>query len=1256
MSVDQLSGGNVEPRGLEEEMRSSYLDYAMSVIVGRALPDVRDGLKPVHRRVLYAMHQSGLQPNRPYRKCAFVVGEVMGTFHPHGDSAIYDTLVRMGQDFAMRNPLIDPQGNFGSIDSDPAAAMRYCVTGDTRVATSEGTVRIDSLVPEARPESDNEVDLEVLDRLGRPVAASQLFHSGDHPTIRVRTGHGHELTGTHNHPVLCLVDVGGVPMLMWKLLEEIQPGDRVAISRTARPEGDAAPDHDLQSALLTGAFVSEGWISDKRAGFNNIDPEFFDAVIEAYDAVVGGPRYVYERQIASGSRLFELDVHNLEHLATSPLAPMANALSRDKRVPDDIWRSGRSVKQMFLRSLFTGDGSSSLLPRSTIQVSYSTYSEQLARDVQLLLLELGVAARICRYQKGEFKVVISNRRDARLFTRNVGFLGAKQRKLERQLDAIPESSRALSRDFVPYVADYIRAESGSRWIDRDWLNRHNIDRVERWEQGGTAILERIASEETRSIVEPLVTGDYLYAEVQSVEDAGVQAVYSLKVESEDHSFLTNGFVSHNTEARLSRLATEMLRDIDQDTVDFGPNYDDSQLEPLVLPSRFPNLLVNGASGIAVGMATNIPPHNLRESIDATVAYLDDPSIDVGGLMKHLKGPDFPTGGIITGRTGIREAYETGRGRVVIKARAHIEPLRQGKEAIIVTEMPYQVPKGDGRNDGSGLIKKIAEVVQNGKVKEVSDLRDESDKSGIRLVIELKRDAIPKVALNKLYKHTPLQTTFGVNMVALVDNVPRSLGLLPIIKNYVDHQRDVVVRRTKYELRGAESRLHILEGLLVALTDLDAVIELIRRSPDPDEARQGLMDRFELTRVQAQAILDLRLQRLTALEADKIKQDHADTLERIRELRELLGDEERVKALIKEELLEIRERYGDERRTEITASEDEIDIEDLIADQQMVISITKSGYIKSLPLATYRQQHRGGKGVMGMDMKDEDYIEHLFVCSSHDYLLFFSNRGKVYRQKVYELPEASRTAKGRALVNVLPLREGERVQAVLATRDFSEGKYVVFATRQGMIKKTEFTAYNTPIKADGIIAINIRDDDELVAVRRTSGDDDIIMVSHSGQAARFNEDQARPMGRDTSGVRGMNVSRGENHVLAMDVVRPDTELLVVTENGFGKRTPIEDYPLKGRGAMGVKTIGLTEKKGGVAGALIVREHQDLVFISQNGMVQRTGVRGISQQGRPAQGVKVMNMKEDDTVSAVALVVEDAPPAEEAADGPAELSAE
>ncbi len=689
-----------------------------------------------------------------------------------------------------------------------------------------------------------------------------------------------------------------------------------------------------------------------------------------------------------------------------------------------------------------------------------------------------------------------------------------------------------------------------------------------------------------------------------------------------------------TEARLERLATEMLRDIDSETVDFQPTYDGTRQEPVVLPARFPNLLVNGGSGIAVGMATNIPPHNLREVVAATRAYIDDPDIDVEGLMKYIKGPDFPTAGTILGRDGIRDAYATGRGRVRVQAKAHIEPIGQGKEAIIVTELPYQVRKG---GDG-GLIEKIADLVHEKKVSEITDVRDESDRRGMRVVIELKRDAIPKVVLNKLHKHTSMQTTFGVNMVALVDNVPRTLSLREVIGHYVDHQREVIVRRTKYELRRAEERAHVLEGLLIALANLDEVIALIRGSRDPETARTGLIERYELTLVQAQAILQLTLSRLTALEADKIKQEHADLVERIKELREILGDEQRVLDLIKDELAEIADAYGDDRRTEITHAEGEIDIEDLIADQQMVISITHSGYIKSLPLSTYRQQRRGGVGVTGMDMKDDDYIEHLFVTSTHDYLLFFTNRGKVYRLKVYELPEASRTAKGRALVNLLPLREGERVQSVLSTRDFTEGKYLVFATHDGIIKKTEFLAYNTPIKADGIIAINIRDDDELIAVRRTSGHDDIIMVSRSGQAARFSESAVRAMGRDTSGVRGMNVSQKGNAVLSMDVARDDQELLVVTENGYGKRTPIPEYPVKGRGTMGVKTITLTESKGQLAGALVVREHQELVFISQNGMVQRTSVRGINRYGRASQGVRVMNIRDDDQVSAVALVVE------------------
>ncbi len=1250
-SADVISGGNIEPRALEDEMRTAYLDYAMSVIVGRALPDVRDGLKPVHRRVLFAMNELGLGPTRPYSKCALIVGEVMGKYHPHGDAAIYDTLVRMAQDFSMRALLVDGQGNFGSVDDDPPAAMRYCVAGDTRVRLAGGTIRIGDLASGVQPDSERELALAVLDRLGRPVQASRIFHSGEHPTLKLRTREGFELCGTHNHPVLCLVDMVGVPLLMWKLLEEIRPGDRVLLNRTGMGSADAGLDvAERKLALLAGALVAEGWFSERRAGFNNVDRDFFDAVVDAYDDVVGGPRYVYSRTIRSGSVCHELDVQNLTALRSSPLVELEGSLSADKRVPEFVWAARPAFKRVFLQAMFEGDGSSSLLPRSTIQISYSTRSRQLAGGVQQLLLEFGVVSRLATSARGEIKVVVTNRRDARLFAERVGFLGAKQRKLEGELAHVPLSSRALSRDHVPYVASYIRAEAGSSGVQLDWLRRNNIDRIERWERSSTAILDRIRSEEVREVVAPLVTGDYYYAAVESVTDAGVQPVYSLRVDTEDHSFLTNGFVSHNTEARLARIATEMLRDLDMDTVDFAPNYDGSKREPLVLPARFPSLLVNGSSGIAVGMATNIPPHNLREVIGATIAYIEDPEITTEGLMRHIKGPDFPTGGIILGLSGIRDAYETGRGRVRVQAKAHIEPLKQGKEAIVVTELPYMVKKGGP----GGLIEKVADLVHEKKIPEISDIRDESDKRGMRLVIELKRDAIPKVVLNKLYKHTPLQSTFGVNMVALVDNVPRTLPLRAVIHNYVAHQREVIVRRTKHELAEKEARAHILQGLLRALDHLDEIIELIRASRDRDAAREQLMQRFDFSAIQASAILDLRLSQLTALEAETIQREHADVTERIAELRAILGEEARVLQVIKDELTEISERFADERRTEISASTDEIDIEDLIADQQMVITITQSGYIKSLPLATYRQQQRGGRGVTGMEMKDGDFIEHLFVCSSHDYLLFFSNRGKVYRSKVYELPEASRTAKGRALVNVLPLREAERIQAVLSTRDFSETKYLVFATREGVVKKTELSAYNTPIRADGIIAIKIRDDDELLAVRGVEAGEEVIMVSKAGLAVRFPESAARSMGRDTTGVRGMDVGDGE--VIAMDVARDDMDLLVVTENGYGKRTSIDQYRKTNRGAKGVKTIGLTEQKGALAGALVVREHQELVFISLGGMVQRTSVAGISRQGRAATGVRVMNLKSDDVVSAVALVVDNGAAAAAVEEAAAEGSAE
>ena len=686
-----------------------------------------------------------------------------------------------------------------------------------------------------------------------------------------------------------------------------------------------------------------------------------------------------------------------------------------------------------------------------------------------------------------------------------------------------------------------------------------------------------------------------------------------------------------TEARFSKIAVEMLRDIDANTVDWMPNYDETRREPKVLPSRMPNLLVNGAAGIAVGMATNIPPHNLGEVVDAIMHQIDNPDADADDLMEFIQGPDFPTGGVILGTGGYKEAYRTGRGRVRVRAKAHTEQLKGNRSAIVVTELPYQVNR-------AALIDNIVDLVKTKKITEISDLRNESDRAGMRLVIELKREAIPMVVLNKLYKHTQMQTTFGIINIALVGGVPRTLTLPEMLRAYIAFQKEIVIRRTKFELDKAETRAHILEGLLVALDNLDQIISIIRKAPDGDTARESLMDTFELTRPQAQAILDLRLQKLTGLERGKVKEEHAGLLARIKELRELLGDEGAVLSVIKSELTEIKRLYNDDRRTEIVPDEGEIDLEDLIAEEQMAITITKTGYVKRIPVATYRQQKRGGIGVAGMDLKEEDEVEHLFITSTHNYLLFFTSVGKVYRLKVHELPLAGRNAKGKHIVNLLPLRQDEKICAVINTRNFgeSDGKYLIFGTKLGVVKKTLFASYNTPRKSDGIIAIDIRDDDELLAVRNTSGDDDVMMISRLGQAIRFHEADARPIGRNASGVRGMKLRKGDE-VISMDIARDDSDLFVITENGFGKRTPISEYRITGRGGIGVRTIALTDRKGYLVGVKVVRENHEIMLQSRDGVVIRVRADGISRHGRATQGVRVMNMREGDVVSAIARMV-------------------
>ena len=801
----QAAAANVLPAELSKEMRTSFLEYSMSVIVSRALPDVRDGLKPVHRRILYAMNESGITPKRPHAKSARTVGDVIGKYHPHGDSAVYDTMVRLAQPFSMRVPLVDGHGNFGSIDGDSAAAMRY------------------------------------------------------------------------------------------------------------------------------------------------------------------------------------------------------------------------------------------------------------------------------------------------------------------------------------------------------------------------------------------------------------------------------------TEARLDKPAMELLRDLDKETVDFQPNYDESLQEPVVLPSRFPNLLVNGSSGIAVGMATNIPPHNLGEAIDATCMMIDNPDCTVDDLMKVLPGPDFPTGGIIMGRKGIRDAYETGKGSLTIRSKCRIEEGKNGKHSIVVSEIPYQVNR-------TNLLKKIADLIRDKKLPEISNVHDGADRHGIDIIIELKQNAIPQVVLNKLYKHTQLQVGFGCNMLALVNGVPRVLSLKEILHYYILHQEEVVERRTRYDLAKAEARAHILEGFVIALDNIDEVIQIIRSSNTDREAKDVLMERFKLSEKQSEAILEMKLRRLTGLEREKIEAELKELREKIDYYKRLLSDKDLVKQVIKEELTEIKEKFSSARITKITDEAKDLDVEDLIAEEEVAITVTKAGYVKRLPVATYRQQKRGGKGMQGVNLKEADFVEHLFISSTHAYLLFFSSRGRVYRLKAYEIPEASRHARGTAIVNVLPLEKGETIAAVIATKDFPEDEYLMFATSSGMVKKTSMKLYDRT-RRDGLIAINLKENDTLISVQRVAEGEKVMMVSSAGKAIMWDESEVRAMGRDTMGVRGMTVN-ADARVLGMEIARPGTELLVITELGYGKRTPVEEYPSHHRGGQGVYTITMTAKKGLLSAMKIVEENDEIMIITEEGVVVRTPVSGVSQLGRSTQGVHVMNVAGKDKVSAVA----------------------
>jgi len=1242
----------IVPQPIEKEMRTSYLDYAMSVIVSRALPDVRDGLKPVQRRILYAMFEAGLRPDRPYRKCAAVVGDVLKKYHPHGDAPVYEALVRMAQEWSFRYPLVDGQGNFGSIDGDPPAAMRYCLTGDALVLTAQGLERIDRLSLTGA----EDVDLRVLSVGNKVHTASKWFDCGNFPTKRVRTRRGYEVTGTMNHPLLvCVPDPDGRPSFVWKTIERIRPGDLLALDRSGAmwPEGrvdlrtlhpqlparSRTVRHVLPTeisedlAFLLGALIAEGSFRESTILFGNTSDEFFSQYRESWARTFPTCRLHVFRKSPNGYGKQSYWVGEVvsRHVLRFLRALGLQGRSADRQVPDVILRSPQPVVAAFLRGLYEGDGAVERSGSSLIRVGLTSKSRALLRQVQVLLLRFGIAATIGEeVSRGTYRLMLNGHDDLQRFAQTIGF--ATTRKVDALGCAVAANrGKALSKtDFVPFLSEFVRARAYRG--QRQWLSKHNFDRPVRLSAALPRLAKALPSYEYDE-VQGWAKKRYLFDEVASVEEAGEQRVYSIRVDSDCHSFVANGLFNHNTEARLSPLAMELLADIERDTVDLVPNYDEYEREPVVLPSKVPHLLMNGASGIAVGMASNIPPHNLGELVDALVALIDDAETDAEALMKIVKGPDFPTGGQILGRDGIKAAYATGRGSITVRAKAEIEEMRGGRTAIIVTEIPFQVNK-------SALIARTAELVRNKKLNGVSDLRDESDRRGMRVVIELRREANPQIVRNQLFKHTQLQTTFGANMLSLVDGVPRTLGLRDMLVHYLNHRRNVIIRRTKFELARAEERAHILEGYKIALKVLDEVIALIRKSKDTAAARAGLMKEFKLTERQAEAILELQLRRLSQLEREKIEEEYKQLVKDIARYKEMLRDATSprprlIMAAIRAELLEMKQKYGDARRTKITSKEaEEFEAEDLIPDADVVISLSHHNYIKRQPLETYRLQRRGTRGMQGMTTREEDFVEQVLATTNHAFLLLFSDRGKVYRMKAHEVPETGRTARGTALVNLLALAQGERINAIVALRSFEDEGSIFMATKRGIGKRTGLMEFINAKRA-GIFAITLDRDDSLVGVRLIARDTEMILATRLGKALRFRAGQVREMGRGARGVTGIRLRSGDEVVGVADA-KEGPALLTVTELGFGKRTPIGQYPVKSRGGMGVINLNVSKKTGQVVSVRAVEDDDAVLLGTSSGVFNRIPVSQISLIGRAAQGVRVIRLEDGDRIAALARI--------------------
>lgn len=1269
--------GYIKPIEIEEEMQSSYLDYAMSVIVARALPDVRDGLKPVHRRILYAMDDLGLRPQARFRKSAAVVGEVLAKYHPHGDVAVYDSMVRMTQDFLMRYPLVDGQGNFGSMDGDSAAAMRYCVVGDTLIITDKGLVPIKDI----SKDKNNNLSSLVLSLGKKTNKATKWFDSGKHPTIKITTNRGFSIQGSYNHPILVWTcDITGKPLFKWKLLKEIEKGDIAVIDRSLNilwPERKVSL-HSYRPTLkprmqkkhlpselngnlahIMGALISEGAISEKKIEFCSSDEKWIAKFIECWQKTFPDCRlHIFNKKPNSfGKKNYQrIEIHSryiINFLKNLGLKPVK---SKERDIPLTILQSPKSVVSEFLKAYFEGNGSISSA-QNMIELSCISVSEKLINQIQILLLRFGiVASKYFDKYRNTFKLYIRGLKNYQLFKENINFISS--RKKEKFNAAISGLVKDYSiTDFVPFLSSFVRSnlDENNSWPVKEFTSKQNFDRYSNLQEKQTQILTGVKSipkRQIKMIFHELLENHYLFDPVVNIEDCGMEKVYSIKVDSKCHSFIGNGFINHNTEAKMAKISEEMLADIEKNTVDFKDNYDGTRKEPVVLPTKIPNLILNGTLGIAVGMATTIPPHNLSEVIDALLYLADNPSANIDELIKFIKGPDFPTGGMILNGEEIKEAYASGKGRIVMRAVGKIEETSKGFK-IIISELPFQINK-------AVLVERIADLIKEKRVEGVVELRDESSGEGVRIVLDLKKNSFPQKILNQLYKYTPMQSVFHINMLALTKNLePKIMTLKMILEYFLEHRKEVVRRRCEFDLKEAKLRLHILEGLKIALDNLNEVIATIKKSTDRNEARKKLIKKFELSEIQANAILDMRLHQLAALERQKIEEEYKVKKKLIAFLESVLKDSKKLLKIIKEEFLEIKEKYGDERRTKIVREKAEyLKEEDLIPNEQVIVTITTNNYIKRIPLITYRAQKRGGKGVLGMSTIEEEGIKQLLVAQNHDRLFFFTSTGKLFVCPVYELPKGTRVSKGNALVNFLNLSPSEDVTSIIAVSKDAKINYLLMVTKNGIVKKTPLLSFSN-VRKSGIFAIKIKANDKLSWVRETSGEDEVIIVTKKGMAIKFSEKDIPKRGRIAGGVIGIRLKK-EDEVVGADVLNKKEiknieeefkkngkkrkkkitkDVLVISEFGYGKKTLVEDYHLQRRAGRGVKTFKITPKTGDLVSMKIINPFvKQLILISAQGQVIRIPTGSIPRLSRTTQGVRLMRLNSQDKVVSFGCILE------------------